>query len=214
MKNVTLSVDETVLEQVRIYAAKHKTTVNRLVRDHLEQLARAEAKVGRARERLLELVDKSPGRLGPDWKWNREDRRSPASWIRDILLYAALARVDDPEKLGISRALLAAWDFGLSSQVLGEFFVNAQRKSRRPLRADEAAAFVAELQDRPCAPIDRSLVDMAIAYARRFQISYWDAAIVAAAERLDAPVIYSEDFNHGQAYGAVRVENPFRRTRR
>ena len=130
----------------------------------------------------------------------------------NILLYAALGRVDDPEKFRISRALLAAWDFGLSSQVLGEFFVNAQRKSRRPLRADEATAFVAELQDRPCAPIDRSLVDTAINYARRFQISYWDAAIVAAAERLDAPVIYSEDFNHGQAYGVVRVENPFRAT--
>ena len=73
MKNITLTVDETVLAEVRVYAAKRKTTVNRLVRDHLEQLARAEMKTGTARERLLKLIDESPGRMGPDWKWNRED---------------------------------------------------------------------------------------------------------------------------------------------
>jgi hypothetical protein len=73
MKNITLSVDETVVEQVRVYAAKRKTTVNRLVRDYLQQLARTEDKTGTARDRLLKLVDESPGRMGPGWKWNRED---------------------------------------------------------------------------------------------------------------------------------------------
>ena len=73
MKNITLAVDETVLEQVRVYAAKRKTTVNRLVRNHLEQLATSEQRAGSARERLLKLAEESPGRMGPDWKWNRED---------------------------------------------------------------------------------------------------------------------------------------------
>jgi predicted nucleic acid-binding protein len=128
----------------------------------------------------------------------------------NILLYAALGRVDEPDKFRISRALLAAWDFGISAQVLGEFFVNAQRKAQRPLRAEQAAAFLEQLRERPCAPVDRTLVDAAIDRARRFRLSYWDAAILAAAERLEAPVIYSEDFSHGQAYGLVRVLNPFR----
>jgi predicted nucleic acid-binding protein len=131
----------------------------------------------------------------------------------NILLYAVLGRHDDPEKFQISRELIAAWDFGLSTQVLGEFFVNAQRKGLRPLRAREAADFVAELEDRPCASIDQPLVRLAIDYAQRFRIEYWDAAIVAAAERLAAPVIYSEDFNHGQLYGSVRAVNPFRSDR-
>jgi predicted nucleic acid-binding protein len=131
----------------------------------------------------------------------------------NILLYAVLGRLDDPEKFRISRELIAAWNFGLSAQVLGEFFVNAQRKALRPLRAREAAVFVAELGDRPCASIDPPLVRSAIDYAQRFRIDYWDAAIVAAAERLEAPVIYSEDFSHGQLYGSVRVENPFRTDR-
>ena len=43
-----------------------------------------------------------------------------------------------------------------------------------------------------------------------FRISYWDAALIAAAERLDAPILYTEDLNHDQLYGSVRVVNPFR----
>ena len=73
MKNITLSVDELVLDRVRVYAAKRRMTVNRLVRDHLEHLAREEENIDTARDRLLNLIDESPGRLGPDWKWNRED---------------------------------------------------------------------------------------------------------------------------------------------
>jgi hypothetical protein len=73
MKNITLSIDEAVLEQARVYAAKHKTTVNGLVRQHLQQLVRSDRRAEGAREALLRLIDESPGRLGPGWKWDRED---------------------------------------------------------------------------------------------------------------------------------------------
>ena len=43
----------------------------------------------------------------------------------------------------------------------------------------------------------------------RYGISYWDGAIVAAAEAIGAPVLYTEDLNHGQAYGTVTAINPF-----
>ncbi|MFD2182617.1 PIN domain-containing protein [Rhodoplanes azumiensis] len=127
----------------------------------------------------------------------------------NILLYAALGKSDAPEKFRISRALLASWNFGLSTQVLGEFFVNAVLKSKRPLSCTEAAAMVAVFMERPCVVIDQAIVRAAMAHAQRYQIKYWDAAIIAAAERLEAPVLYTEDLNNGQTYGSVRVENPF-----
>jgi predicted nucleic acid-binding protein len=43
----------------------------------------------------------------------------------------------------------------------------------------------------------------------RYQISYWDAAIMAAAKELSAGVVFSEDLNHGQSYDGVVVKNPF-----
>ncbi len=127
----------------------------------------------------------------------------------NVLLYAALGRLDEPEKFQISRNLIAAWEFGVSTQVLGEFFVNSQRRSRRPLTAAEAAAFVTNLNERPCVAVDRNVVLVAMGYAHRYQISYWDAAVVAAAEQLETPILYTEDLNHGQRYGTVRVMNPF-----
>jgi predicted nucleic acid-binding protein len=44
---------------------------------------------------------------------------------------------------------------------------------------------------------------------RRFQLSQWDATIIAAALELGCHTVYSEDLNHGQDYGGVTVINPF-----
>ena len=46
--------------------------------------------------------------------------------------------------------------------------------------------------------------------SERYQISYWDGAIIAAAEALRAEPLYSEDLNHEQQYGSVQVRDPFR----
>jgi predicted nucleic acid-binding protein len=47
------------------------------------------------------------------------------------------------------------------------------------------------------------------ALARRFQIHYYDAAILGAAKQLGAGTLFSEDFSDGQIYDGVKVENPF-----
>ena len=101
-------------------------------------------------------------------------------------------------------------DYGISGQVLQEFYTVVTRKGGRPLTADEAFAWIEFLVRLPCVPIGPSLVMNAIATAERYRIDYWDGAIVAAAEALGAEILYTEDLNHGQMYGSVRAENPFR----
>ena len=71
MKNITLSVDDKVLTDVRRYAAQRDTTVNALVRDFLTRIATQEDRAANARRRLLELSDTSEGRMG-EQTWNRE----------------------------------------------------------------------------------------------------------------------------------------------
>lgn len=44
---------------------------------------------------------------------------------------------------------------------------------------------------------------------RRFRISYWDAAIVAAAKLMGCRAILSEDLNAGQNFDGVVIRNPF-----
>ena len=72
MRNITLAIDESVLEEVRIYAAKRNTSVNGLVRDFLNGIAEQEDKTVRARRRLLELMDRSPLEVGPV-TWTRDE---------------------------------------------------------------------------------------------------------------------------------------------
>lgn len=71
-KNITLSIDETVLEEARIYAAKRNTSVNGLVRDFLESIAKQEDRTERARRKLRELIDRSTLEVG-DVTWKRDD---------------------------------------------------------------------------------------------------------------------------------------------
>ena len=54
-----------------------------------------------------------------------------------------------------------------------------------------------------------STILRALELQQRFQISYWDAAIIAAASELGCRIVYTEDLNHGQDYDGMKVLNPF-----
>lgn len=105
--------------------------------------------------------------------------------------------------------LLANESFGLSAQVLQEFYVVATRKAEVPLTPAAALDWIEQFEVFPCAEISPALVKLGALMSQRYGLSYWDGAIVAAAESLGAPVVYTEDLNHGQTYGTVRALNPF-----
>ena len=73
MKNITLAIDDEVLDSARIVAAEKKTTVNALVREFLADLAGRDERLAEARKQLLRLMDTSKGRMAPDWKFDREE---------------------------------------------------------------------------------------------------------------------------------------------
>jgi predicted nucleic acid-binding protein len=128
----------------------------------------------------------------------------------NVLVYATSRAPDDAEKRSQALSLLQTHRIGLSGQILQEFFVVTTRKSRVPLTPSEALEWIEELEAFPFVPIDAGLVKVAAEMAGRYRVSYWDAAVLAAAERLRAEILYTEDLSHGQTYGTVRVLNPFR----
>jgi len=127
----------------------------------------------------------------------------------NVLVYAAVGTGKDESKRKRALDLIQSEDFGTSAQVLQEFFVTVVRKALRPLSAAQALEWIEQWAAFPCQPIDRELVQIAVGISERFTISYWDAAILAAAEALGSRIVYSEDLNDGQQYGEVRVINPF-----
>jgi len=97
----------------------------------------------------------------------------------------------------------------LSTQVLQELVVNVRRKAARPIPESEVRDLVADYLRWEVVVNDGASILEALDLGERFQISFWDALIVQAANATGATVLYSEDLNTGQVYGGVRVENPF-----
>lgn len=128
----------------------------------------------------------------------------------NVLLYAS-----DPADRGKQEAarrwLTALWEQGagcLSWQVLHEFYVNVIRKLRSPSRKARTIVELFVLWQ----PIDTSfgLVQRAWHWMDDAQLSYWDALILAAAERGGCAWLLSEDFQAGRKLGPVTIVNPFR----
>lgn len=101
-------------------------------------------------------------------------------------------------------------DVVISAQVLGEFYSVVTRKFARVVATADARAMVDQMVRLPVVPIDARLVEAAIIGSERWQLSYWDALIIAAAETSGCQRVLSEDMAHGAVYGSVEVANPFR----
>ncbi len=127
----------------------------------------------------------------------------------NILVYGAVGREDEPRKAAIAQEIVATQVFGVSAQTLAEFYSVITRKTARPLSLAQLDAWIDRLSALPFTVVDENIVRAGIFLSRRYQIRYYDAALLAAAERLGAPVFYSEDLSHNQRYGSVHVVNPF-----
>lgn len=127
----------------------------------------------------------------------------------NLWVYAVSHDAGDAPKRQEALRLIATADLGVSAQIMAEFFNVTTRKLKVKLLPSEALEWIHRMGRFPCAAIDHGLVVRGIAVSDRYGISYWDAAVIAAAESLGATTLYSEDLAHGQQYGTVKVINPF-----
>lgn len=135
---------------------------------------------------------------------------SPSYFLdTNILIYATSLAADHAGRRDQARDWVARTDWGLSTQVLMEFYANA-RQARHGLPMDAPRRMVEQFATcRPVQAMDRELALETLALRERHQLSHWDAAILCAARRLGAHTVISEDLSHGQRYGDVTVFNPF-----
>jgi len=94
------------------------------------------------------------------------------------------------------------------TQVLQELCVNLRRKAVKPLTMEETRSLIQDYSEWEIVVNTPDSVIEALTIETRYQVSFWDALIIQAAERSGATILYSEDFSHGQTYGSVRVVNP------
>ncbi len=127
----------------------------------------------------------------------------------NVLLYASSAAPADRLKRERAGDLILNTRFALSAQVLQEFIANALKKKALGITEANIDATLELASHVPVLPITHELVIASVTLRRRHKLSHWDAAIVAAAVELGCHTLYSEDFNHDQSFGSVRIINPF-----
>lgn len=95
----------------------------------------------------------------------------------------------------------------ISTQVLREYAVAARSK----LQHDEPTITgnVESLARLPLVDEDLPTILRAVTIQFRYQIAFWDALILSAAEKSGCDILLTEDLNHGQLYGDILVHNPF-----
>ena len=127
----------------------------------------------------------------------------------NLVVYANDRR--DPEKqaraLEVVTQLMTAGNGVLSIQVLQEYANTALAKLEQ-----EPQVVIRQIKLLDClttiAPSPAS-VRRTVEVRNTYRISFWDAAIVVAAEAGECDIILSEDLNAGQYYAGIQVANPF-----
>ena len=128
----------------------------------------------------------------------------------NVLLYAVSAESEQSGKRDRAIALLTESDLAISVQVLQEFYHQATRPGRlAALTPEQALSFIQSIDSFPVQPVTLEVFLAGVSISRRFGLSYWDGAILAAARALGCEIVYSEDLSPTQDYDGLRVANPF-----
>ena len=128
----------------------------------------------------------------------------------NILVYAC--DMDEPAKRKAARKLLLQ-DAGdlvpcISTQVVQEFYVTATRKLNIvPLKAKD---IIHSFRNMRMVTIDVTDVNKAIDGNILWQVSFWDALIIVAAQKARCEILYTEDLSDGQRFDGLTVCNPFK----
>lgn len=98
----------------------------------------------------------------------------------------------------------------ISYQVVQEFFNVALRRFAQPMTTADAEQYLATVfRALWVVHSSQALYGDALRLSGRYALSWFDSLIVAAALQGECAVLYSEDLQHRQRFGDLRVENPF-----
>ena len=137
---------------------------------------------------------------------------APAFLDTNVLVY--LFANEDPERQQVAEHLYmrtaADGSTVVSTQVLQEFYSVATGNIRSVIKPATALLALQEFAEHHVVQVTPQTVMKAASRSASDQLSIWDALIVEAALAGGCRTLYSENFQHGRAFGPLRVVDPFR----
>lgn len=126
----------------------------------------------------------------------------------NILVYSIDQRNEDKKQKArrTLKKIIESHQPVISTQVIKEFYVVSTNK----LKADPIVVknIIHNFHNMEIVNNDLELIEQAIDISVISQLSFWDALIIAAAEKANCEFVFSEDLSSGQTYRGVMVINP------
>jgi predicted nucleic acid-binding protein len=126
----------------------------------------------------------------------------------NILVYSF--DTDNLAKQTIARRLIDRRDWFVSWQVVQEFSSVALHRFKVPLKQEDLGDYI-WLRLWPACRVfpSEEVFQHALSIHGRFGFRFYDSLVLASAQAGGARVLYSEDFQHGQKIGDLKIVNPF-----
>jgi len=130
----------------------------------------------------------------------------------NVLVYALdrTAREKQRQAMGWMDGLWKKREGRISTQVLKEFYSTLTRKLRPGIDPVRARAEVEKFWAWNPIALDRAILAGAWQIQDRYGLSFWDCLIVASAAASGCAYLLTEDLQHDQDLGGIRVIDPFR----
>ena len=232
MKNVTITVDDPVLEWARIEAARRGSSVSRMVGDFLGEMQRREDAYERAYlawrtdERIWRSRPRGDDGVPAVCGFGRTRAEAGATdgvvleraltqpvFVDTAVLLAAEDGSDTPLQNQVRAGLDLLWRERagrVSSLVLAEFYETATCRAAPPMPLGDARAAIRRYNAWTPWQVDAATLETAWAVEARHQLAWGDCLSVAAAQHSGCASLLSLSLPHGGLFGGVEVLHPQR----
>ncbi|MDQ6996255.1 MAG: PIN domain-containing protein [Mariprofundus sp.] len=97
----------------------------------------------------------------------------------------------------------------ISAQVMNEYYVTVTQKLKPGLSKEQARSDLRALAVWQPLDISTQLIESAWDVQDQYAYSWWDTLVIASALFLDCQFLLSEDMQHKQCIGNLKIINPF-----
>jgi len=97
----------------------------------------------------------------------------------------------------------------ISAQVMNEYYVTVTQKLKPGLSKEQARSDLRALAVWQPLDISTQLIESAWDVQDQYAYSWWDSLVIASALFLDCQYLLSEDMQHEQTFGTLKIINPF-----
>lgn len=129
----------------------------------------------------------------------------------NVIVYAYDKDAGEKHRIAVD-IMKDLWHSGLgtiSTQILQEFFVTLTKKISAPMDISVVRETVRRLSKWDVSIIDVDTIIRATELQERYNYSFWDSLVVAAAIASGVRTIFSEDLSDGQTIEGITIKNPF-----